>query len=225
MTEKKPQNRGEQTREALLESAIEIFGRDGFHAASNRNLAKHAGVNQALIGYHFGGKQGLYLAVFEVIAEQIAGTMQPLVTEIQNVLGSIEGNSADHLDTYVQCMEKILFAFAILTTKEKISWARLVLREQQEPTEAFELLFNGVMGKVLGTLTRLVSLVTGKTEDDPSTRICALTLIGQVLVFRAANAAALRHMQWTHVHENELDIIHQHIHASLNALFKKGHTL
>ncbi|HET6470821.1 MAG TPA: TetR family transcriptional regulator, partial [Pseudomonadales bacterium] len=42
--------RGDQTREALIDAAIEIFGRDGFRAASTRSIADAAGVNQALIG-------------------------------------------------------------------------------------------------------------------------------------------------------------------------------
>ncbi|MFT7177522.1 MAG: AcrR family transcriptional regulator, partial [Halioglobus sp.] len=66
-----PTNRGEKTREALLTAAMDAFGRAGFDAASNRAIADSAGVNQALIGYHFGGKRGLYLAMFEHISEQM----------------------------------------------------------------------------------------------------------------------------------------------------------
>ena len=54
--------RGDITREAFIQAAIEIFGRDGFHAASTRAIAERAGANQALIGYHFRGKLGLYKA-------------------------------------------------------------------------------------------------------------------------------------------------------------------
>src|SRR5579862_9588675 len=47
----------------LLEAAIDVFGRHGFDGASTRMLAKAAGVNLQAIPYHFGGKEGLYLAV------------------------------------------------------------------------------------------------------------------------------------------------------------------
>ena len=65
-------DRGDVTREALIKAAIEIFGRDGFHAASTRAIAERAGANQALIGYHFRGKLGLYHATFEYIIGKIA---------------------------------------------------------------------------------------------------------------------------------------------------------
>ena len=40
-------SRGDQTREALVAAAMDIFGRDGFHAASTRAIARAAGANQA----------------------------------------------------------------------------------------------------------------------------------------------------------------------------------
>jgi AcrR family transcriptional regulator len=42
------------TREALIAAALKIFGRDGYHAAGTRVIAREARVNQALIAYHFG---------------------------------------------------------------------------------------------------------------------------------------------------------------------------
>ena len=45
--------------ERLLESAIELFGRDGFGATSVRAIAEHAGVSFALIRASYGSKEGL----------------------------------------------------------------------------------------------------------------------------------------------------------------------
>ena len=71
-------SRGDQTREALVDAATEIFGRDGFHAASTRSIADSASVNQALIGYHFGGKPGLYVAVFDRIIRRVEQYLGPV---------------------------------------------------------------------------------------------------------------------------------------------------
>jgi len=79
-------SRGKETRESLVLSALEIFGRNGFEAASTRDIADKAGANQALINYHFKGKQGLYLAVFEHIAHQMSNGVGALATEILNEL-------------------------------------------------------------------------------------------------------------------------------------------
>ncbi|GAB3878667.1 TetR/AcrR family transcriptional regulator [Microbispora bryophytorum] len=57
-----PQERGkaaEQTRERILKAAVEEFGAKGYAGARTAAIAARAGVNQQLISYYFGGKQGL----------------------------------------------------------------------------------------------------------------------------------------------------------------------
>jgi AcrR family transcriptional regulator len=56
------------TRNRLLAAGLELFGRDGFDAVTTRQIADAAGVNQAAIPYHFGGKEGVYRAVTDHIA-------------------------------------------------------------------------------------------------------------------------------------------------------------
>lgn len=55
----------ERSRAALLEAALEEFAVRGFAGARVRDIAARAGVSKDLIAYHFGGKEGLYLAVQE----------------------------------------------------------------------------------------------------------------------------------------------------------------
>jgi TetR/AcrR family transcriptional regulator len=55
----------EATRQALLEAGAHLFPVRGFDGVSVEDLAARAGVNKALISYHFGGKRGLYAAVLE----------------------------------------------------------------------------------------------------------------------------------------------------------------
>lgn len=51
------------TREALLAAGTELFAARGFDGARIDAIARRAGVNKAMISYHFGGKQGLYNAI------------------------------------------------------------------------------------------------------------------------------------------------------------------
>ncbi len=53
-----------KARDKLLRAAEVQFLRKGFGAASIRTIAEKAGVNSALITYHFGGKEGLFRLVF-----------------------------------------------------------------------------------------------------------------------------------------------------------------
>ena len=58
----------------ILSSAEEVFARFGFDGTSIREVARRADVPVALISYHFGGKDGLYRAIFEarfpILSEQ-----------------------------------------------------------------------------------------------------------------------------------------------------------
>jgi AcrR family transcriptional regulator len=53
------------TRERLLDTAELLFSSQGFHGVSIRDITQAAGVDVALVNYHFGGKQGLFDSVFE----------------------------------------------------------------------------------------------------------------------------------------------------------------
>ncbi|MFB9836423.1 TetR/AcrR family transcriptional regulator [Actinoallomurus acaciae] len=49
----------ERARERILDAAVAEFGAKGYAGARTAGIAARAGVNQQLISYYFGGKQGL----------------------------------------------------------------------------------------------------------------------------------------------------------------------
>jgi AcrR family transcriptional regulator len=51
--------RGRPTRERILDAAEKLFARRGFHGVSVRDITQDAGVDVALVSYHFGSKQAL----------------------------------------------------------------------------------------------------------------------------------------------------------------------
>ena len=54
---------GEDTRQRLLEAALEVFAEQGFQQASTRDICKRSGANVAAVNYHFGSKAELYRMV------------------------------------------------------------------------------------------------------------------------------------------------------------------
>ena len=56
---------GEDKREHILDVAEELFGHHGFEGTSVRLLARHAGVNIAMVSYYFGSKEKLFQAIIE----------------------------------------------------------------------------------------------------------------------------------------------------------------
>ena len=56
-------------KERILDAAEQRFAQRGFYGVSLRDITQAAGVDVALVGYHFGGKRELFAAVFERRAE------------------------------------------------------------------------------------------------------------------------------------------------------------
>lgn len=213
-------NRGDQTREALLAAAITIFGRDGFHAASTRAIAREAGANQALIGYHFGGKQGLYLAAFESIAAQVAQHMLPVIAELQRSIAALEPNSPQRVAASIAGMETLFGASLDLFGRAASSpWVRLIMREQLDPDQGMDILNRGIFGNLLDVLTQLVAVANGG-ETTEQTRLQALMLLGQMLVFLTSRGSLEQQLGWTELGAAQLAAIKNQLAVHLQACFK-----
>jgi AcrR family transcriptional regulator len=53
------------TKDKLMDAAEKLFARRGFYGSSLRDITKAAGVDLALVTYHFGSKKQLLIAVIE----------------------------------------------------------------------------------------------------------------------------------------------------------------
>lgn len=69
-------------RERILAGALEVLEQDGYAGLTTAKVAARSGQNKALIGYHFGSKQGLVAAVAREVSaamteELLEGIGQP----------------------------------------------------------------------------------------------------------------------------------------------------
>nr|WP_125038894.1 MULTISPECIES: TetR/AcrR family transcriptional regulator [Nocardioides] len=60
-----------ERRVQLLESALEVFVAQGFHAAAMDDIAERAGVSKPVLYQHFPGKLDLYLALLDASCDTI----------------------------------------------------------------------------------------------------------------------------------------------------------
>lgn len=56
--------RSARTRERILEAAVEVFARRGFHGARVADIAEQAGIAYGLVYHHFRNKDDLLAAIF-----------------------------------------------------------------------------------------------------------------------------------------------------------------
>jgi AcrR family transcriptional regulator len=66
------------TREALLAAGTSLFADRGFDGVPVEDIARKAGVNKAMINYHFGGKRQLYVAIVSSTFSEIVSRVERL---------------------------------------------------------------------------------------------------------------------------------------------------
>jgi AcrR family transcriptional regulator len=179
----------------LLDAAIEHFGQKGLEGASTRAIAAAAGTTMSSITYHYGGKEGLYLAAVRHIASQIAEHLDPALRASRD-LTSQDSRPEAASRAVLSIVDHFL---EIILRPGSEAWARLIVREQMEPTGAFEVLYGGVMGRAIAHLTVLLVRIGQGRWDVTEVRLKALAIIGQALVFRVGRATLLRAAGWTDV--------------------------
>jgi AcrR family transcriptional regulator len=74
-------------RAQLLESALDVFVAQGYHAAAMDDIAERAGVSKPVLYQHFPGKLELYLALLDTACDQV-------VHEVRAALASTTDNKA-----------------------------------------------------------------------------------------------------------------------------------
>ncbi|MBX9816088.1 MAG: CerR family C-terminal domain-containing protein, partial [Sphingomonas sp.] len=144
-----------ETHERLLDIAVEEFGAKGLDGASTRSIAAAAGTAMSSITYHYGGKEGLYLAAADHIARRMAEELGPGVALASGALPStaIAARALFH---------QIIAGFADKMVSPEIEARSLfIVREQMRPTEAFDRIYGGLLGTMLGQLAELVCIATG----------------------------------------------------------------
>ncbi len=70
-----------EKQEKILQSALELFAKEGFHATSTSKVAKNACVSEGLIFRHFGNKEGLLSAILQLGENRIKALFVDIVME------------------------------------------------------------------------------------------------------------------------------------------------
>jgi AcrR family transcriptional regulator len=81
---------GRQTRQAILDAALELFADKGYFGTSLRDIASVVGVRESALYNYFPGKEALFSALItaahEHKAEQMAGLLAEPVDDMQSLL-------------------------------------------------------------------------------------------------------------------------------------------
>jgi AcrR family transcriptional regulator len=159
------------TREKLLEVAGPIFADRGYQAATIREICVAARANVAAVNYHFGDKLGLYT---EVLQQSVRAAQ---VKAVQNVLDQ-NAPPEDILRALIRARLRSI------TGEDLPHWhSRLLAHELVQPTPALQELIENLARPIYRRLLELIGGMIGLPPNDDRTRLCAISVVGQVLAY------------------------------------------
>jgi AcrR family transcriptional regulator len=163
----------EERRTGILDAALAVFSRSGYHPASIDDIAREAGVSKALIYEHFASKQELY-------ADLIARNTRELTQRIAAALTGVElESSASRLATGLD-------AFFAFVEERRDAW-RMLFRDVADPESAAVL--DRMLEQVTAEVTVLISQDPGARALDSAEDRRALRLLAEMLVGGAQSMA------------------------------------
>jgi AcrR family transcriptional regulator len=72
-----------EKQEKILQTALQLFAKEGFYATSTSKIAKDAGVSEGLIFRHFKNKEGLLDAILKVGEERVKNLFSTIIFETE----------------------------------------------------------------------------------------------------------------------------------------------
>jgi AcrR family transcriptional regulator len=213
-------------KERLLIAAMELFAARGFNGVSIRELATQANANSSMITYHFGGKKGLYLAVYQYIADLLNKKITQIFIEHKSLIDDLDSQQKTlRNDAVLQILKVISDRYMILMLgPNSVSIAKLLLAEQDHKSEAFMILYNSYINPVLGHIADLLGKLIDQDPQSIKVKTLTINFIAQHVVWRI-----MHNIGESFVLEKEGDLlvnykedIQFHIFAQLKAEIKES---
>lgn len=168
------------TRSKLIDSAGRVFADSGFQGATVREICARAGVNIALVNYYFGDKLELYA---EVLRQSIGASQD-------GVFEKALQSSAPPADAL---REMILAMVHRIYRADRPGWHfRIMVHELAQPTPAMAAVIDETMRPVYKRVCGLIGAMLELPPDHDKTRLCAHSIIAQVVHYSHARQVISR---------------------------------
>ena len=160
---------GLETRNRIIECAGKLFARDGYEKTTSKSICSMARVNQAAVNYHFGSRDGLYVAVLEHIQDRIArlDTLTEIQTSSLPPLKKIES----------------FFDFYIKSAFAKDNWpVQVWSRELLDPSPYLQTIITKKSLPKFFVISKIFSEYLGFPTDDTRLNAAMLTVMSPFVI-------------------------------------------
>jgi TetR/AcrR family transcriptional regulator, regulator of cefoperazone and chloramphenicol sensitivity len=187
------------TREKLLKAAAEVFAETGYDGAAVREICARAGTNIALVNYYFGDKLGLYT---EVLQQSVRSS------HVDAIRGALEqqGTPEEILRAVIRARVR-----GIATGGLADQQLRIVIHELARPTPAIARVVKNIARPVYERVLALIGEIIGLAPDHEKTRLCAHSVMGQIMLYALARPFLTRLWPELKMTPEQLDRIADHI--------------
>lgn len=189
--------RAEETRRRLVAAGLDLFARHGFNAVTTRQLAEAAGVNQAAIPYHFGGKEGVYRAVAERVAAVAGERIRHLDASVRERLAALPAGADAKTGAKVARLLReatTQIARIVLEPAHRGIWPIFLGREQPGSSAAFDRLYAEFAGPLHALVGDLIARLVGMAADAEANILLTHAYLGQILAFATAQGTLNRRL-------------------------------
>jgi TetR/AcrR family transcriptional regulator, regulator of cefoperazone and chloramphenicol sensitivity len=171
-------------KQRILDAAGDVFGREGYKAATIRQICQAADVNVASINYHFGGKQELYRTV---VTDLIAR-----IFDRYPVDAGIDGQSppADRLRAFVHGSLQRLFSPGGLSGYP--GKGQLIAKELADPSPFLDGLVDEIIRPTAAVLSTIIADLLGPQATVKMILRCQISVIGQCFHYAMARPVISR---------------------------------
>jgi TetR/AcrR family transcriptional regulator, regulator of cefoperazone and chloramphenicol sensitivity len=212
------QQRGDDTRLRILQTALRVFAAEGYEGASTRTLAQRANVNLPALQYYFGSKEGLYRAVIDHIGENVERRIAPVTEQIHARLADDDITRRQLVDLLCQLLDAFVALVTDQTTPDWESRALFFARAEIEQQSALDVLHQRVMRQIVEPCAVLIGRLTDQPPDAEQTLLRTVAVIGQVTVF--CNRKAHQALGWQHLDEARVHAIQALVREHTRAIFR-----
>jgi TetR/AcrR family transcriptional regulator len=169
---RKPADADDAVRGRLLSAALELFQDKGYASTTVREIVAAAGVTKPVLYYHFGNKEGIYLAILREAFAPFQAALDPALDPPGPVRGRIEA-----------LCERVFQLFKTLLPAARLMYSIYYGPPQGAPPfdfDATHFLFQGRLRALLGEGRRAGEFAFVKTEDAMWAIIGALNIAMEV---------------------------------------------
>lgn len=194
--------KGRQTRERLLTEALRLFAQRGYAGVGTREVAAAAKTNIASIAFHFSGKEGLYRAVIEHVAGELARLHQA------SIATATAQSAAAGEDAGERSRRIVTDLITRLLTSNRSRWMTLLLqREFITPTPFFDVIYESTIAPTLTALAALCGEINGQPQTSPENKVLAFSLFIMTSAFQRNRNTFLRFIEKDAYSKEDIDTI------------------